>query len=311
MGSAESQKILLESGTNELEILVFLIGEQAYGVNVAKVREVIEPVEVTQLPDAPPCVAGVFQLRDHVIPLIDLAISLGCESSAEPSEGVVIVMEFNSMRVAFRVDSVRYIHRVNVKDVESTPDLAGVRDAPVTFVVQIEDKLVLMIDFEQITFNLTGVELSATGNFDDDPPIDRGSCKILFAEDSRTTSQAIKESLANAGYTMVIPCSDGQIALDTLEQDLSEHGSTTFDAIISDIEMPRMDGLCLTRLVKENHLLRDIPVVILSSLVSPDNEKKCKAVGADRLITKPRIDQVVNTVDRLIAERRTAVAPVA
>ncbi len=310
MASSSAHGILLESGTNELEILVFSIGQQRYGVNVAKVREVIEPVTVTRLPEAPPSVAGVFQLRDQVIPLVDLAVNLGVERSADAKDGVIIVMEFNSNRVGFRVDAVRYIHRVNVKDVEATPDLPGLRDAPVTFVVQIEDALILMIDFEQIGFDIAGIELVADGSCDVEAIVDRKNCKLLFAEDSRTTRKIILTSMANAGYTNQIPCCNGAEAVERLEQDLAENGSTTIDAVVTDIEMPQMDGLCLTRFIKENPRLRDIPVVILSSLVSPDNEKKCKAVGADLLITKPRIDHVVAAVDKLIAERQSAAAPV-
>ncbi len=308
MAEGNLHNILLESGTNELELLVFKIADQCYGVNVAKVREVIDPVPVTQLPLGHPNVVGVFQLRDSVIPLVNLPNSLSTAADCDETNGKIIVMEFNDQRVAFLVDAVNYIHRVNVDKVEPIPDVEGVRDAPVTFIVQIDEDLVQMVDFEKLVFDIAGVtsfdlESDGTGG-----GLDRGAQRILMAEDSHTMRKVILANLNQAGFTDVKACNDGQDAWEALEQDVTENGSLSYDLIITDIEMPQVDGLRLTWLIKNDDRMKDVPVVIFSSLVSSDNEKKCKAVGANAQITKPQLGQLVDLLDELLS-RRTQPVP--
>ncbi len=297
MSGNELHNVLLESGTNELEILVFDVGDQRYGVNVAKVREVINPIHVTFLPDMDANVCGVFQLRERVIPLVDLGRVINNGGDRVADTGRVIIMEFNGVQVGFRVDSVRYIHRISNENVESTPDMPGVREAPITFVVQIDDEIVLMIDFERIIFEITGTDLFklAAGRVGHDAR--RSEKRILLAEDSHTMRQIIISNLATAGYTHVTACTSGEETWKILEDSVKNQESLPVEVVVSDIEMPHMDGLRLTRLIKEHPLLKELPIIMFSSLVSPDNQKKCDSVGADAYIAKPQLDLLVELID--------------
>ena len=301
MSAIKQHDILLESGTNELEILVFTLLGQRYGVNVAKVREVIEPVDVTGMPDSHPAVLGVFQLRDSVSPLIDLQMALGKDAVTDVAAGKIIIMEFNDVRVGFHVGTVEQIYRVSWKSVSAMPDLSGVNEAPLTSIAHINDDMVLMLDFERIVFDIGGIDRFEEHAQRMSKRDGRESTRILFAEDSGAMRALIQSNLNQAGYTNVTLCVDGQNAWDRLEADFAEHGRVTFDILITDIEMPRIDGLHLTRRIRGNPQMRDIPIVIFSSLVSADNEKKCKSVGANAQITKPQLDQLVDLIDSLVA----------
>lgn len=301
MADVTQHDILLESGTNELEVLVFHIDAQRYGVNVAKVREVIKPLDITSLPHTHAAVLGVFQLRNTVIPAINLKRCLGKEPSVPP-ESKIIIMEFNDTRMGFLVDSVEQIYRVSWQDVASIPDLEGVNDAPLTSIAHIGDNIILMLDFEKLVFDIGGVDLFERNARNIVGNVARNDRRLLLAEDSHIMRKLIKDNLHKAGYSNVTVCTDGQEAWDTLQQSVIQDGQCPFDLIITDIEMPRIDGLYLTRRIREHPGLKDLPVVIFSSLVSADNQKKCESVGADAQITKPQLAKLVDLVDGLIAK---------
>jgi two-component system chemotaxis response regulator CheV len=305
----QKHEILLESGTNELEILVFTLSGQRYGVNVAKVREVIDPPSVTGLPESHEAVVGVFQLREHVTPLIDLKRCLGRVPHADATVGKIIIMEFNDVRVGFMVDTVEQIYRLNWKDVSAMPDLAGVRDAPITSITFIKNNIVPMLDFERLVFDVGGVDLFELNAQKVDKTVTRGNQRILLAEDSRVMRNLIESNLVKSGYTNITVCQDGQDAWNRLEKGAAQEGTPSIDLLITDIEMPQMDGLHLTRRIKEHAVLKSIPVIIFSSLVSVDNEKKCRSVGADAQITKPQLDQLVSLIDRLLHVVGSAAPP--
>lgn len=307
MASSLGHEILLESGTNELEILVFTLDGQRYGVNVAKVREVIEPVQVTSLPQTHPAIVGVFQLRDTITPLIDLKRCLG-KPETDRSGGKIIIMEFNDVRVGFRVDTVEQIYRVSWQSVTALPGLEGVNESPLTSIAHIRDDMVLMLDFEKLVFDIGGVDLFEESSRRVKASTARGDRRILLAEDSAVMRALIKSNLVTAGYTNVVVCSDGQEAWEQIEADAAVSGEATFDLIITDIEMPRMDGLYLTKRIREHAALKELPIVIFSSLVSIDNEKKCRAVGANAQITKPQLDKLVALLDELIARHSRGAA---
>lgn len=302
--AGKPQDILLESGTNELEILVFRLGNQRYGVNVAKVREVIEPQSITALPETHPAILGAFQLRDTVTMLVDLLSCLGMTPTKDLTTGRIIIMEFNDERVGFFVHDVEQIYRVNWQNVQSIPDMEGVNDSPITSIAFINEEMISMLDFERLVFEVSGVDLFEENGKKLVHSIAREDQRILFAEDSPLMRKLIQSNLVKAGYNNITVCNDGELAWEAMEKDLKENGRISFDLLITDIEMPRTDGLHLTRRIKENASMKNMPVVIFSSLVSPDNIKKCKAVGADAQITKPQLDQLVVLVDNLISESR-------
>lgn len=299
--ASEMSDILLESGTNELEVLVFRVDETSYGVNVAKVREVIGQVEITKVPMMHAAMAGVFKLRDSTIPLVDLHLYFqpGCPSSVELRN--VIFMEFNGMRIGFLVDRVERIFRVSWDTVEPMPLVDASANNVITSVCRLDERLVLMVDFEKIAFDVGG--RGAFGESVDQAEgegIDRGSHCILLAEDSPTIRGMIEQTLTRAGYGKIVASGDGAAAWDQLERQRRGELSQPFTIVITDIEMPQMDGLHLCRRIKEDSVLKALPVVVFSSLVSKSNLKKCQSVGADAAITKPQISRVVELVDRLL-----------
>ncbi len=292
--------ILLESGTNELEVLVFTLGENRYGVNVAKVREAIRPVPLTSVPESHPSAIGVFQLRDTITTLIDLHTYFNLQS--EPPEydsRRIIVTEFNQVRIAFLVDSVEQIYRVSWESVSPMPTV-GTTETPITSVCTIRDNLVLMIDFERIVFDITGHDLFNISVDQDEKSDERKQTRILLAEDSSLMRNLITKNIGRAGYSNYVAVEDGSLAWNQLKQQAAGELKDPFDIIITDIEMPQLDGLALTKRVKETPQLSKIPVIVFSSLVSPDNAKKIEQVKADGQITKPELRNLVNLIDGLM-----------
>ncbi len=303
-------EILLESGTNELEVLVFSLAGQRYGVNVAKVREVIKPVTTASLPGSHAAVDGVFQLREKVIPLVNLQRALDLSGSGEGGEGKIIVMEFNDTRVAFLVDTVEQIYRVSWKDVSSAPDGSGLSAAPLTSIAFIDEAMIPMLDFERLVFEIAGVDLFDEPEQSENEGANRGAVRILLAEDSHVMRMLIEKNLSKAGYRNLTLCNDGQQAWDALQENHRDHGEAgPFDLLITDIEMPQIDGLHLTRRIREHDYWDTLPIIIFSSIVSIDNEKKCRSVGADAQITKPQLGELVSLVDGIMEKVRSGERP--
>lgn len=299
--SAVKQEILLEAGTNELEVLVFTLGGLTCGVNVAKVREVIGALKPIHVPRTHPAVVGVVNLRGKVIPLVDLQLYFHPGQASTADQRHVIVMEFNDLVMGFFIDGVEQIYRLGWDKVEPAPVNAGGELAAVTSVCHLADRLAMMIDFEKIAFDIQGVTMGARNIGPAPAGVDRGTCRLLLAEDSPTTRNFICQTLAHAGYRQVTAYSNGREAWEELQRTVSEPDRRPFDLIISDVEMPQMDGLHLCRRLKEHPQLREVPVVVFSSLVSEDNLKKMNSVGADATLTKPQLVKLVGIVDGLLA----------
>ncbi|MCA9251817.1 MAG: chemotaxis protein [Phycisphaerae bacterium] len=296
--------ILLESGTNELEVLVFTLGGNRYGVNVAKVREAIRPVPLTPVPESHPSAIGVFQLRDTITTLIDLHTYFNLKSDPpEYDSRRIIVTEFNQIRIAFLVDSVEQIYRVSWESVSPMPSV-GTTETPVTSVCTIGESLVLMIDFERIVFDITGHDLFNIAVDQDEKSDLRKKTRILLAEDSSLMRNLITKNISRAGYSNFVAVEDGSLAWKQLQQQAAGELKETFDVVITDIEMPQLDGLALTKRIKETPQLAKMPVIVFSSLVSPDNAKKIEQVKADGQITKPELRHLVNMIDSLMEKVR-------
>lgn len=297
-------KILLENGTNELEILEFTLAGNSYGINVAKVREIIPYQAVTPVPNAHPSIEGIFMPRDMMITAIDLKNCLGRGESE--ARGLFIITNFNKLDIAFHVENVLGIHRVSWKDIIK-PDstISATDDSVSTGIVKRGEKLIIILDFEKIVSDInpeTGLRVSEIGELGERQ---RSSVPILIAEDSPLLNKLIVDSLKNAGYVNLIHTENGQKAYDVICQckadgTLKDH----VRCIITDIEMPEMDGHRLTKLVKDDEATKDIPVVIFSSLVNDEMKKKGEALGADAQLSKPEIGNLVRIIDQLVEERR-------
>ena len=293
-------KILLENGTNELEVLEFKLDGNAYGINVAKIKEIINYQEVTPVPNAHPSIEGIFMPRDTMITAIDLKNCLQ-RGVSEPG-GLFIVTNFNKLDIAFHVDSVVGIHRVSWSDIiKPGSTVSTTEDGVSTGIIKFDNRLIIILDFEKIVTDInpeTGLNMTEIAALGDRQ---RNDIPILIAEDSPLLNKLIVDSLHKAGYANLIHTENGQQAYEVIEEckkegTLKDH----VQCIITDIEMPIMDGHRLTKLVKSDDATKDIPVIIFSSLVNEDMKKKGDALGADAQLSKPEIGNLVKVIDDLV-----------
>lgn len=293
-------KILLENGTNELEVLEFTLEGNSYGINVAKIKEIITYQPVTPVPNAHPSIEGIFMPRDTMITAIDLKNCLQLGKSTPG--GLFIVTNFNKLDIAFHVDSVVGINRVSWNDIIKPNATVNSVDAGVaTGVIKIGEKLIIILDFEKIVADInpeTGLkmtEIEALGERE------RSNVPILIAEDSPLLNKLIVDSLHKAGYVNLIHTENGQQAYDVIQQ-CKEEGTLKdhVQCVITDIEMPVMDGHRLTKLIKSDDETKDIPVVIFSSLVNEEMMRKGESLGADAQLSKPEIGNLVKVIDELV-----------
>ena len=302
MVSERKSEILLESGTNEIEIMEFTIAGNTFGINVAKVREIMMPCPIKPMPHAHPSVEGVFKPRDLIITAVDLPKYLGFPSSEDNTRDLFIHANFNKMHVAFRVHTVVGIDRISWTDIRK-PDkvIYSGDDGVVTGLAECEDRLVTILDFEKIVADIspeTSIKLSEITALGER---DRNSVPIVIAEDSMLLSKLIVECLHTAGYVNTIKFDDGQSAWDYLTGLSSEENPRDNVAlVITDIEMPRMDGHRLTKLVKSDAVLKDIPLIIFSSLIDEQMRIKGEELGADEQLSKPEIGNLIAAIDRLL-----------
>ena len=293
-------KILLENGTNELEILEFKLGENSYGINVAKIREIINYQSVTPVPNAHPSIEGIFMPRGTMITAISLhnALQMG---DSDP-EGLFIITNFNGLDVAFHVDRVMGIHRVNWSEIIK-PDATVNNDVDgvSTGIVKFDDRLVIILDFEKIVADIspeTGLKMSEVEGLSGR---ERSDVPIVIAEDSHLLNKLIYEALSQSGYSNIKRCQDGLEAWNFINDALNEGClADKVQVLITDIEMPQMDGHRLTKLVKSNDALKHIPVVIFSSLVNEEMRIKGEQLGADAQLSKPEIGNLVAQIDKLV-----------
>lgn len=311
--------ILLESGTNELEIVEFQITPPCasgkgkadgdyYGINVAKVREIITMPVVTELPRSHECVQGIFNLRGRVIPLIDLGHWIQEKTTAEEiaSKKRVIVTEFNGIYNGFSVHSVSRIHRISWKQVTSPSDIIedGGSDC-IVGVIKFDNKIVMLLDFEKIIADINPSLMLKKVHASKSETDKRHGKKILLAEDSNFIRKSVEESLTSAGYD-VESFSNGEEAyrrISSYERSAKENGHSVtdiFQCLITDIEMPQMDGLHLTKRLREDSFFKELPVIIYSSIANDENKRKAAGVGATGFIGKPELSKLVQLLDALI-----------
>lgn len=312
----QQSKILLESDTNELEIVEFRIDEVDrsgtilpcyYGVNVAKVREIIRLPQMSRVVNAKPGVEGMIKLRDKVITIINLATVLN-KSTGDLVADRVVVLEFNNLMVGVLVHSVSRIYRISWKNVEAPS--AAVHSDEVTGLVKMDDRIILVLDFEKIVAELCSesalkpLDLVLMQRAEANP--ERALRTILVADDSVFIRKTLCSSLRSAGYT-VVEAENGAEAWTIIQQTMQNAATAGnlfrdhIHMLITDVEMPQMDGLHLTSLVRKEDSLKDLPVAIFSSLASDDNKRKWIGLGANCILTKPDLPKLVNVVDELTA----------
>ncbi|MCM1578898.1 MAG: chemotaxis protein [Ruminococcus sp.] len=301
-----STKILLESGTNELQILEFNVGKNIYGINIAKVSEIMTDQEITPIPNGPDEVEGVFIPRDQLITVIDLHTVLHIPNPGG-SKSVIIVCQFNKMQVAFHVTKVNGFQRISWTDIVEPPAVSSSEGMGIsTGVAKINDRLIMILDFERIVSDLnksSGLDVTGLTEIDK-ASINAGRKRVVVADDSPFLNKMITSTLSEMGLSNIASFQNGEDAWHYVSSFKDKDGPITdhVACVISDIEMPKMDGHRLTKLIKDDPVLRDIPVILFSSLIDEQMIHKCKAVGADAQFSKPQISDLIKTLLRLISE---------
>lgn len=338
--------ILLESGTNEVEILEFVVNGQPFGVNVLKIQaiEQYDPARITQIQLSHPSVVGTLLFRENCITLIDLSAEMEDElpdldsdvdqavnsvippelvakasSGGEENNGqsdptgnkLTLVMEFNNMKTAFLVDGVNRIHRVSWESIKPLSPFLASTDSKFTGSMQIEKREILIVDMEKVVTEILpkGQEEFSILVEDGILSEERASAQIFLAEDSAIIRDKVRNELAKANYTNLRTFPNGLEcfkAMTALKEKAQTEGSSVRNfvgGLISDIEMPQMDGLALCKNIKESLAIKDVPVIMFSSLINEQIARKCEDVGSDAYITKPQFRELVQLLDKLVLKK--------
>ncbi|MEZ4484357.1 MAG: chemotaxis protein [Syntrophotaleaceae bacterium] len=309
--------ILLESGTNEMEILEFYLGDQSFGINVQKLREIIqfEPDKTTTLPESKPSVIGTYLVRGQSITLVDLNRHLNPQQAEiqRPERPIVLVCQFNRKVTGFLVDDVNQIQRINWQDVRPMAPFIDKFRPRFTGSINVGGREVLIVDLEHILTEIDpdlGLAFDASATADREKTAEglsktaqRQQVKLMLAEDSAIIRSGIQRILTEAGYSQLTTFVDGEDCYQALkkihEQSVSQEESPKqIDLLVSDIEMPKMDGLTLCRKLREELGMKKLKVIMFSSLITDQMAAKCESVGADGSISKPQIPELVEMIDR-------------
>lgn len=304
MAEDKKNEILLESGTNEFEILEFTVGETNFGINVAKVVEISKYEKITQIPSAHFSIEGIFKSRDIVITVVDLAKYMSIAPSEDITKDNFIITNFNKITTAFHVHQVKGIRRISWTNIEK-PDttLYGGVEGLATGIAKFNDKLIVIIDFEKLLADinpLTGVQLK---EIEDLGERERNTKPILIAEDSMLLSKMILQALTQAGYVNVTCTTNGEEAWDKLQYYLHNSKKAIEEqvaCVITDIEMPKMDGHRLLKLIRGEISFEYLPVIIFSSLINDEMRRKGNSLGATAQLSKPEIGSLVETIDQYV-----------
>lgn len=296
--------ILLESGTNEIEIMLFTIQGELYGINVAKVKEIMRAQDVKPIPHSNRFIEGIFKPRNEIITVVDLTAYLKDQPTVRDGRDIFITTNFNKISIAFHVETVLYINRISWKDIQKADStVSNGKEGVATGIAQCDGKLVTIIDFEKIvaeiapaiSINVEDVNRLGARRVTDEP--------IIIAEDSVLLEELISKSLDKAGFTNLKTFGNGIDVYEYLDSLAPEEIDDNARLVITDIEMPQMDGHRLTKLIKENDKLKKIPVVIFSSLINEEMQAKGEALGADAQLSKPDIAGLIRVIDDLLARR--------
>jgi two-component system, chemotaxis family, chemotaxis protein CheV len=283
------------AGQNRMELLLFrLQGRQTFGINVFKVKEVVQCPKLTELPGSHPQIRGVASLRGTNIPVMDLSHAIGGPRMGNASDYFIIVTEYNRRQLAFLVGSVERIVNTHWEDILPPPTAVG-RNSYMTAVTDIEGELVEIIDVEKVLNDVLGIDEEIH------KPVDSTGCnlekfKVMIVDDSMVARSQIKKVLEEIGIEVVV-AKDGSEALKNLLA-WAEEGKVSdwLAMVISDIEMPKMDGYALVTAIRENPKLSDLYVVLHSSLSGVFNENMVRKVGADHFLAKFMPDELVARV---------------
>ncbi|MBB2495864.1 chemotaxis protein CheV [Aquipseudomonas ullengensis] len=285
-------------GQNRLELLLFrLDGKQLYGINVFKVKEVLQCPKLTIMPKSSPVVRGVANIRGGTIPILDLALATGRTGLNDLQNSFVIITEYNTKVQGFLVRSVERIVNMNWEEIHPPPKGTG-RDHYLTAVTRLDQQLVEIIDVEKILAEVAPMsEAISEGVVDVETQAKAVSKKVLICDDSSVARKQVTRCLESVGVE-VVSLNDGRQAYDYLHKMVEEgrRPEEEFLMLISDIEMPEMDGYTLTAEIRSDPRMQKLHVILHTSLSGVFNQAMVKKVGADDFLAKFRPDDLASRV---------------
>lgn len=290
-------------GANRLEILMFrLNGSQLYAINVFKVQEVLSCPSLTKLPQAHSCTRGLAIIRKQTIPVIDLAAAIGQRPLETTPENLIIITEYNGTVQAFLVKGVERIINMNWEDIKAPPKTVG-KNNYMTAVTEVDGKLVEIIDVEKILSEIIGDDMHIE-NAEEIFAKDGSRLKFLVADDSLVARNQVQRTLDVVGIDCVITTT-GKEALDVLKASADEGNDVAkeFSLLISDIEMPVMDGYTLTTEIRSDERMKGLNIMLHSSLSGSFNKNMTEKVKADKFIPKFQAGELVNEIRTLLGAK--------
>ncbi len=295
--------------SREIRIVEFCLGEKHYGIDVMQVREIIRAVMgIVPVSGAHPSISGVINLRGKIIPVINLARHFDICAEYSIKNSRIIVSEFEHQQVGFWVHHVTRIHRIATSHIDPPSNLMQSKGKYIVGVTKIEDKILFLIDFEKIAFDINPGAAAA----DDSVPIviprvdfDRSTKKILIVEDSALVRKLLARYIREAGYN-ILSVSNGLEAWKLLEDAVkspAEPIGQQYHLLVTDIEMPHMDGFQLIKRIREHALLKMLPCIVFSPDMTGELAKRCREVGADGQIAKNEMERLVSLIDAKVLKQ--------
>ncbi|GGJ90087.1 chemotaxis protein CheV [Pseudomonas matsuisoli] len=285
-------------GQNRLELLLFrLDGPQLYGINVFKVKEVLQCPKLVVMPKSSPVVRGVANIRGGTLPILDLSLATGRRGLDDIKNSFVIITEYNYKVQGFLVRSVERIVNMNWESIHPPPKGTG-RSHYLTAVTRVDDKLVEIIDVEKILAEVAPTsETISEGVVSSETQARAMSRKVLIVDDSSVARKQVKRCLESVGLE-VVALNDGRQALGYLHEllDAGKQPTDEFLMMISDIEMPEMDGYTLTAEVRHDPRMQKLHILLHTSLSGVFNQAMVKKVGADDFLPKFKPDELASRV---------------
>ncbi len=301
----KNKGILLESGTGEVEILHFTVAGIHYAINVVKVKELLQIENISKVPNSHPAVSGLSLIRGEMISIVDLLYVLENTKNDHVKTSMTLVCEFNKIKVGFAIESVLGINRIGWNMISKPDNLTS--NSLVIGNINLNNQIIMLLDFEKIVMDInpnTGINIDRAKNIE---VKDRSNFKVAIADDSPMIRKVLLDTLTMAGFTKLKFFDDGMQAYDYLMMLAEKKGEdfvNDIDLLITDIEMPQLDGHALTRRVKEHRILKKLPIIIFSSLITDDLLHKGESVGADAQMSKPEIENLVKLIDNILKIRK-------
>ncbi|MCL2693721.1 MAG: chemotaxis protein [Oscillospiraceae bacterium] len=299
-------EIIFDSTTNELQLLEFLVGDEYFGINIAKVSEIIRYTELTPVPSSPDAIGGVFMHRDKLVTVIDLHVILEHALKEEHGNGLLIVCDFEQFSVAFHVSMVLGIQRLTWSNIEKPPAVSkNSGDGITTGMAKFEEKIIMILDFEKIICDLNLLPEFEDESFEhvDIPHTLDLTRHIIVAEDSPFLIKILIDALKNVGFKNINSFYNGLEAWEYIkERKGTDKLKQEVAAVISDIEMPQMDGHTLTRLIKEDKELKNIPVFMFSSLIHENMRGRGDSAGADGQFARSQLGDLIVALSEALTD---------